>query len=101
MSRALRRVVVLLLVAFPPLAIGCTGAYRPRPESAARLKDGAPEKLAAQRAAGRGLDLEREDERWGFEAARERRRAEAQKRQKATAATPTLGPPYILQTPRQ
>ena len=59
------------------------------------MKDRAPEKIASQRAAGRGLDLERDDERWGFEAARERRRAQdqktdqkaAQKRQEAAAPT--------------
>jgi hypothetical protein len=40
-----------------------------------RTKDSAPEKVAAQRsAAPHGLQLEQDDERWGFEAARERRR---------------------------
>jgi len=54
----------------------------------AALQDSAPEKIASQRAAGpNSLQLEREDERWGFEAARERRREErARKAQKQPAA---------------
>jgi len=59
------------------LATGaCAGPRRP-PESAAtaRLKDSAPEKVAAQRAAAPGLALETEDQRWGIVAARERRQA--------------------------
>ena len=39
------------------------------------MKDSAPEKIASQRAAGpHSVQLEQDDERWGFEAARERRR---------------------------
>jgi len=53
------------------------------------MKDSAPEKVAAQRsAAPHGLQLEQDEERWGFEAARERRREqEAAKARKA----PTFG----------
>ena len=67
----------LLLLAL--LALGCAAAPRPPSETAARVKDSAPDKIAAQRAAARGLDLEGEDQRWGFEAARERRRNQDQK----------------------
>lgn len=38
-----------------------------------RIKDTAPEKIAAQRAALSNLNLEAEDQRWGVEAARERK----------------------------
>ena len=59
------------------VALSCAGSPK-RPEaSSPRFKDSAPEKIASQRAAGpNSLQLEREDERWGFEAARERRREE-------------------------
>jgi hypothetical protein len=68
------------------LGAGCARSAPPRAETPARLKDSAPEKIAAQRAAGPpGLNLEREDERWGIEAARERKRA-------APPETPPPGP---------
>jgi len=54
---------------------GCARTPHPATETPARLKDSAPEKIAAQRAAAPGLNLESEDQRWGIEAARERRRA--------------------------
>jgi hypothetical protein len=61
-----------------------------RSESAApRDKDSAPEKIASQRAAGaHELQLEQDDERWGIEAARERKRQKdaAKARQQADAA---------------
>jgi len=50
-----------------------------------RIKDSRPERVAATRAgAPASLELEQNDERWGIEAARERR--EAQKDSKARAA---------------
>jgi hypothetical protein len=52
----------------------CAATPRPEARSPARVSDSAPEKVAAQRAAARNLQLEQDDERWGFEAARERRR---------------------------
>ena len=56
------------------MTASCATAPKPR-EPAARAKDSAPEKIAAQRAAtAHGLQLDSEDERWGIEAARERRR---------------------------
>ena len=59
---------------------GClfAAACATAPKTAAsppRAKDSAPEKIAAQRAAApHSVQLEPDDERWGFEAARERRR---------------------------
>lgn len=55
--------------------------------STPRAKDSAPEKIAAQRAAApHSVQLEADDERWGFEAARERRRQQdAAKAAKADA----------------
>jgi hypothetical protein len=80
------------------LLSACAGSRRP-PEnaSAARIKDSAPEKLAAQRAATPGL--EDEDARWGIGAAQERKRQRDEKneqRRKAAGttdirATPTVG----------
>jgi hypothetical protein len=48
----------------------------PRTETVAthRLPDSAPERSAALRSATPGLDLEADDERWGIEAAKERKR---------------------------
>jgi hypothetical protein len=62
------------------LAVGCAAGPRPRPETAARIKDSPSEKVAAHRAASPSLGLEREDERWGFDAARDRRRAADQRK---------------------
>jgi hypothetical protein len=101
-SRALRRVLVGL-----DLALAACVAPRRPPESAndAPLRDSVPEKRAAERAAAPGLDLEAEDERWGVDAARERRRLRDEQKQKAAAAaatrtrtglvpgTPTVPPP--------
>jgi hypothetical protein len=78
----------LRLVGIGLVALSCAGAPK-RPEAASpRFKDSAPEKLAAQRAAApQSLTLEQDDERWGFEAARERRREEkARKAQRRPAA---------------
>jgi hypothetical protein len=64
-------ITALLLIA----GGGCARSAPPRAETPARVKDSAPEKIAAQRAALPGLNLEQEDQRWGVEAARERKRA--------------------------
>jgi len=63
------------------VALACAGSPK-RPEaSSPRIKDSAPEKIASQRAAGpHGLRLEQDDERWGFDAARERRRQDKARR---------------------
>jgi hypothetical protein len=71
------------------IALSCAGSPK-RPVAASdRMKDAAPEKIAAQRAATpHGAQLEQDDQRWGFEAARERRRADdARKAQKRPPAS--------------
>jgi hypothetical protein len=70
------------------LALSCAGAPKGQQASSPRFKDSAPEKIASQRAgAPQSLKLEQDDERWGFAAARERRReAQDKKAQKAPAA---------------
>src|SRR5262245_42933041 len=46
-----------------------------------RTRDSVPDKIAAQQAAApHALQLESENERWGFDAARERRRAEEKRK---------------------
>ena len=71
------------------IALSCAGAPRGREASSPRFKDSAPEKVASQRAAApQSLKLEQDDERWGFDAARERRReAQNKKARKDPAAT--------------
>ena len=78
----LRKTFVVALLA------SCASGPRPRPESAQRVPDSAPEKVAAQRAAT-GLRLEEDDERWGIVAARERKQR----------AEPKNGQPPILPAP--
>ena len=63
------RHLVLVIV----FALGCAGAPRTDARTPGRIKDSPAEKVAAHRAASGGLRLEQEDERWGLEAARERR----------------------------
>ena len=80
------------------LALACAGtpkktASPAEPPGAARsprLKDSAPERAAAQRAATPGLQLEAADERWGIEAARERKREQEENR---PSAKPPAGAP--------
>jgi len=86
------------LLAAGLLAAACAGPPRPRAETPARIKDSAPEKVAAQRAATPGLGLERDDERWGFDAARERRRL-ADERQQVTPASHVAPGPVDLRGP--
>jgi hypothetical protein len=59
------------------LALSACATTRPRTETfaAQRQRDTAPDRSAALRAATPGLGLEAEDQRWGIEAAKERRRA--------------------------
>jgi hypothetical protein len=84
MKLARRRFGRLIGVAL--LALGCASAPRSQPETAARLKDSAPEKITAQRAAVRGLDLEQDDQWWGFEGARERRDQDRKKQDAGKSA---------------
>lgn len=56
------------------LVMSCASAPRTS-TSPPRMKDSAPEKVAAQRAAApHSVQLEQDDERWGIDAARERKR---------------------------
>lgn len=66
----------------------------PPPPPGARIKDSVFEKAAALRSASGGLQLEQEDERWGIEAAKERkRRSEAARAaQSGSGAAPTRTP---------
>ena len=77
----------LRMVAIGLVAASCAGSPKRPAATSGRMKDSAPEKIAAQRAAApHGAQLEQEDERWGFEAARERRREnDARKAQKQPA----------------
>jgi hypothetical protein len=81
---------------------GCARSAPPRAETPARVKDSAPEKIAAQRAALPGLNLEQEDQRWGVEAARERKRAASPETHgNAPAATgPAPGQPVDVKKPQ-
>jgi hypothetical protein len=69
------------------LSLSCAGVPTRSEASSPRIKDSAPEKIASQRAAApHSLKLEQDEERWGFEAARERRREDkARKAQKQSA----------------
>ena len=96
MTNHIPRITSLLAAGL--LAAACAGPPRPRAETPARLKDSAPEKLAAQRAAMPGLGLEREDERWGFEAARERRRLADERKQVTPASHVGAGPVDVRDT---
>ena len=58
----------------------CASHPKPRAEQPQRVPDSAPEKIAAQRSAA-GLHLEEEDERWGIEAARERKQRQEPQQQ--------------------
>jgi hypothetical protein len=81
----------------PPARITDSGGGKPVGPNT-RIKDSAPEKAAALRAADRNLQLESEDQRWGIEAARERRRttdehaAEERRKEKSSKAIVPLGP---------
>ena len=94
------RNATFVLFAFLVGASACA-APRPRTDAPPRIKDSPPEKAAAQRAALSNLKLEAEDERWGVEAARERKQRRAEPGttsqplpRKATDLTaPTTAPP--------
>ena len=87
------------LVGMALVMAACASSPRPRPEADARIKDSVPERVAAQRASARDLQLEDNDQRWGIEAASERRRQKEQRNH--TQATAPVGPqgPVDLQRP--
>jgi hypothetical protein len=74
------------------LASACA-ANQPRTETVAarRRDDTTPDKSAALRAATPGLQLEAEDERWGIEAAKERRRPREPRVSKPQVPLPVAG----------
>ena len=81
-----RFVRMLMLAGAVATAAACATAPRST-GTTARTKDSAPEKIAAQRAAApHGLQLESEDERWGIEAARARKRQKDEKTARDQAA---------------
>ena len=70
------------------LMASCGAPRKPAPTQPPRVSDSVPERSAALRSAG-GVGQEAEDERWGFEAAAERKRREEAARAKASG---TVGP---------
>jgi len=85
------------------LVSACAGQRRPTENlNDARIKDSAPEKLAAQRAATPNLNLEDEDARWGISAAQERKRhrdEQEEARRKAASISDIRAAPTIDVTP--
>jgi hypothetical protein len=80
------------------LIAACATSPSPRPASAPRISDSAPEKVAAQRSASH-LQLEEEDQRWGFEAARARRRDADQQKKASETTPPAPGPVDVTKPP--
>src|SRR5262245_23677785 len=81
------------------MVVSCAGTQKPSP-SPPRAQDAPAEKVAAQRAAAPHSinTLEREDEeRWGFEAARERR--QQQEAAKAAQKKPAASDKAVQVTP--
>jgi hypothetical protein len=77
----------------------CAGTtQRSEAVTAQRLKDSAPERSAALRSATPGLEAE--DERWGIEAAKQRKRDRARQAQ-APTATATFQPATQIQVETQ
>jgi hypothetical protein len=82
------------------LLLSACGASQRPPASAARLKDSAPEKVAALRSATPGLEAE--DARWGIGAAQERKRAaddERDRKRKSASAVDVRATPAVELTP--
>ncbi len=86
----------LLPVLSLTLFFSCATKPRGSAETAAppaRIRDSAPEKRAALRAADPKLGTEGDEQRWGIEAAREHKaRTDAQKRATSTSISPTQSP---------
>lgn len=72
-----------LLLATSLSLVACARVQTRSDDGAPRIKDSAPEKIAAQRAATPGLALEAEDDRWGLTAAAERKRAQDDRKARA------------------
>jgi hypothetical protein len=97
----MRRRAALSVLGGGLIALACAGAPRREAQAPPRMKDSPPEKVAAQRAAANNLQLEAEDQRWGIEAARQRRRDSQQKQRPPAAPAPAdvTGPVDLRQTP--
>jgi hypothetical protein len=95
----LRRALLGLTATATLLTPACASAPRPQaeaPPAAARIQDSRPERIAAQRAgAPASLELEQNDERWGIEAARDRREAERQNQNAPVTPPPTTPIPAV------
>jgi hypothetical protein len=89
----------LLLAGLVPVA-ACARTPGRAPESAPRIADSAPEKIAAQRAAMPGLRLEEDAQRWGVEEDRARRDAAASKKKASPAVAPAATGPVDLKKQR-
>ena len=90
-----------MLLAALSFAAACASAPPPQSQRPARIKHTVPERAAAQRAAQKDLNLEGEDERWGIEAARERKaraRTDNGAGSSAPAAPSPSGPTDLRQT---
>ena len=73
------------------LLASCAAGPRSHPESAQRVSDSAPDKIAAQNAAA-GLHLEEDDARWGIVAARQRKQQTDQKNDQPPIPPTAPGP---------
>ena len=99
MSRMRGLAFGLLLAGVVPVA-ACARTPGRAPESAPRIADSAPEKIAAQRAAMPGLRLEEDAQRWGVEEDRARRDAAASKKKASPAVAPAATGPVDLKKQR-
>ena len=83
------------------LALSCATAPKRAESPPPRVKDSAPEKIAAQRAATPALTLQEDADRWGIEAARERRRDAPQKEGSSAPAGARRPPALDVKTAPQ
>ena len=84
--RMFRRIVSLVVVS---AALSCGTANRGQaPTHSTRIKDSAPEQIAAQRAASRRIDPELDDDRMELDAAREHKRRQEERRRPPTEWSP-------------
>jgi hypothetical protein len=73
--------------------LACASAPRSERPASPRLKDSVPEKIAAQRAASGNLQLQAEEDRWGFEAQAEQRRDKRKPASTVVVPLPTTEKP--------
>jgi hypothetical protein len=81
-----------VLVGALAMVVSCATTPKRSESAASRDKSSASEKVAAQRAAAPPeLQLEQDDERWGIEAARERKRQKDEAKTREQAASTSKG----------